>query len=70
MRRKSQKDEIHEFMRAGYEITPIEAIRHFGCFRLAARIAELRREGAPIADRWIPTLDGRGRYKGYRLDAS
>ncbi len=29
-------------------ITPLEALNRFGCFRLAARISELRQEGYQI----------------------
>ena len=29
-------------------ITPMEALRSYGCFRLSARILELRKRGEPI----------------------
>lgn len=29
-------------------ITPLEALEHYGCFRLAARIKELREDGHDI----------------------
>jgi hypothetical protein len=29
-------------------ITPLEALAHYGCFRLAARVADLRRAGHQI----------------------
>jgi hypothetical protein len=35
------------------EITPLDALRDFGCMRLAARIAELRREGHRIRQTMI-----------------
>ena len=44
----SQKARIWEYMRNGHAIDPITALNMFGCYRLAARICELRREGKPI----------------------
>lgn len=32
----------------GEELTPLDALRRFGCFRLAARIFDLRKEGYVI----------------------
>jgi len=48
----SQKTQILEHLKEHGSITPLEALRLFGCFRLAARIHELRRkEGWPIQER-------------------
>jgi len=44
----SQKAAIYEYLREGHSIDPLEALQRFGCFRLAARICELRREGKTI----------------------
>ena len=41
----SQKDKILRFLKRGHSISPYEAIAVFNCFRLAARINELRNEG-------------------------
>lgn len=38
----SQKTEILELLKSGKSITPMDAIRQFGCYRLAARISEIR----------------------------
>lgn len=38
----SQKTEILEYLKSGKSITPLEALSMFGCFRLAARISEIR----------------------------
>ena len=35
-------------LKAGYEITPMDALKGCGCFRLAARINDLRTEGHQI----------------------
>ena len=44
----SQKDKILRFLKCGHSISPYEAMEVFGCYRLAARINELRNEGYPI----------------------
>jgi hypothetical protein len=48
MNTKSQKVEIHNFLKSGKELTALDALRKFGCLRLAARIADLRDEGVRI----------------------
>ena len=40
----SQTTDILEALRRG-PLTPIEALRDFGCLRLAARVQELRQSG-------------------------
>lgn len=44
----SQSDAILEHLKAGNSITPVDALRDFGCFRLAARIDDLRQRGHDI----------------------
>lgn len=44
----SQKADIHGFLLTGNSLTPLDALRRFGCMRLAARVAELRDEGHKI----------------------
>lgn len=45
---KTQSERILDALQAGGKITPADALRRFGCFRLAARIADLRRAGHDI----------------------
>lgn len=45
---RSQKDRVLAALQAGRRISPLDALRLFGTFRLAARISELRQEGHPI----------------------
>lgn len=40
------------------QITPLEALRDYGCFRLAGRIYELRAKGHPIATTEVTTANG------------
>lgn len=39
---------IRQRLMAGGSITGLEALRDFGCYRLASRISDLRREGLEI----------------------
>ena len=45
---KSQSFKIHKFLLKARGITPLQALNKFGCFRLAARIHELRGMGINI----------------------
>lgn len=63
-RKKSQKQLILDYLLEGNEITPRDALNKFGCFRLGARIAELREEGY-----YIRTSIPKGeRYAVYTLE--
>lgn len=47
--KQSQAHQILEYLKQGNAITPLDALRLFGCFRLSARIADLRDCGHSIA---------------------
>ena len=61
----TQNQQIKTYLDKGKSITPIDALNKFGCFRLAARINELRKDGLNIATK-IVTKDGKS-YASYRL---
>ena len=61
----SQSQQILEHLESGETLTPAEALQSFGCFRLAARIADLRRDGHDIET--ILIRNGRAAYASYRL---
>ena len=44
----SQTTQIQKHLEKGKSLTPIQALNKFGCFRLAARIADLRNDGINI----------------------
>jgi len=44
----NQTDLIRTALLSGRELTPLDALNEFGCFRLAARIKDLRAEGLDI----------------------
>jgi hypothetical protein len=54
----TQKEAILTALQNGEKITPLEALRDFGCFRLAARIYDIEREGHKIK-REMVTVAGR-----------
>ena len=66
-RRPTQAGRILAYLRAGNRITAIEALERFQCFRLAARIHELRREGWAIEERTVETRSGK-RVAEYSLE--
>ena len=49
----SQNQQIKSYLEKGKKLTPIDALNKFGCFRLAARIADLRNEGMNIVTNTI-----------------
>jgi hypothetical protein len=61
----SQADEILQYLSQGHTITPLEALDKFGCFRLAARIHDLRKMDVPIVETDIH-LNGKS-FASYRL---
>jgi hypothetical protein len=60
----SQNALIKGWLLNGYSITQLEALNQFGCFRLAARIADLRDQGFKI-DTKIVTLENGKRIAMY-----
>jgi hypothetical protein len=65
-RRPTQAGKILVYLQAGNRITALEALQKFGCFRLAARIHELRNQGWQIAERMVET-SSRKRVAEYSL---
>jgi len=61
----TQTETILAHLQAGGSITPIDALREFGCFRLAARIKEIRAAGFDV-DMDLET-DGEKRWARYSL---
>ena len=55
----TQKERIRRFMNENGSITSLQAMREFGCMRLAARIKDLKNEGMKISRTMEP---GRNRY--------
>lgn len=58
---ESQNDAIAKYLEAGGRLTPMLALNLFGCFRLAARIGELRKVGMNIHTDYIRVTNKTGR---------
>ena len=59
--KKSHKSLILEHLQSGRTLTPLAALNLFGCFRLGARIWDLRKAGYKIDD------IGKKNYAEYKL---
>ena len=55
----SQKSDILAALKRGETLTAMDALTRFGCFRLAARICELRQDGWNIASDDLTLLKGK-----------
>jgi hypothetical protein len=64
----SQNEMILAALTKGDRLTPQDALRRFGCFRLAARVKDLKRAGHVIATEIIE-VDGGARVARYSLGA-
>ena len=62
----SQCADIRAHLEAGYSLTALEALERFKCFRLAARIADLRRDGMRIDSENVFDDNGKN-YARYSL---
>lgn len=62
----SQTADILAALRAGHALTPMDALDQFGCFRLAARIKEIRAEGHSILAEPVDLPNGK-RVARYRM---
>ena len=49
----SQEARILAYLKAGNSITPMVALQKFGCFRLSARVKDLRDSGHTISSRRV-----------------
>jgi hypothetical protein len=65
----SQNAAILRYLQAGYALTPREALDLFGCFRLGARIADLKAKGYAIKSELV-AVDGGKRVARYTLDTT
>lgn len=63
---KSQTERVLEYMINVGPITPLDALEKLGCFRLPARILDLKKRGYNIKDRWINHTNKSGEVKQYK----
>jgi hypothetical protein len=55
----SQNALIKGWLLNGYSITQLEALTQFGCFRLAARVADLRDKGLNVVTDMVTLENGK-----------
>ena len=53
-RTATQSERILAYLKQGNSITPLYALDAFGCFRLGARISDLKRQGHNIVSQLVP----------------
>lgn len=64
----SQCNQIAAYLKSGHTLTQLDALRLFGCMRLASRICDLRERGLNIKTEKIQTHTGKY-ITAYSLDA-
>jgi hypothetical protein len=67
----NQTDLVFQHLKREGTITPMEALRLYSCFRLAARIGEIRQDGHDIQTVMVErsTRSGKARVAEYRYQA-
>ena len=66
----TQCDKILDYMKKNGSITPLDALREFGCMRLAARINDITHDGIPIRSEMVSYKNHDGdtvKYARYSL---
>ncbi len=49
---ENQRKKILDYLQSGKSLTALDALQKFGCFRLSARIHELK-QSYPIQSEWV-----------------
>lgn len=62
MEKVTQARLIIEYLEEFGSITPLEAIRDIGCYRLSARISDIKNMGIPIKTEMVNVKNRRGKY--------
>ena len=57
--RESQAEAILQALQSGRKLTPIDALREFSCFRLGARVFDLKKQGHEIKTEIVRTPSGK-----------
>ena len=67
MRTESQVKLIRKHLESGKSITPLQALRQYGCLRLAARIADLKEQGMKIKTKMVYAASPAYKYASYSI---
>lgn len=63
----SQERKIMGYMFRGNRITPLDALNLYGCERLAARIADIKKRGIDVKSEFVTLPNGK-RVKSYWIE--
>jgi len=55
----TQTEQIFKHLSEGKRLTALEALDRFGCFRLGARVYDLKKQGYDVKRRMVETVSGR-----------
>lgn len=55
----SQDARILEYLKEGHSLTPLDALKRFNCFRLGARMYDLKREGWKVCSEIVRGENGK-----------
>lgn len=61
MSKQTQVQLVLDYIDEFGSITPLEAMRDIGCYRLSARIADIKKLGYPVKTELVPVLNRRGK---------
>lgn len=64
--KESQTDQILKALKKGRKLTPLDALSEFGCFRLGARIFDLKERGYNIVTNTVKSSNGKS-FASYEL---
>lgn len=64
---QTQNQRIKEYLENGHKLTPLEALNLFGCFRLASRISDLKKQGMNIKTEMVTDANTGKQYASYSL---
>lgn len=71
MSKTTQAEMVLDYIKEFGSITPLEAIIDIGCYRLAARVSDLRKKGYPIKTKMVSVQNrygGKSNVARYSLD--
>lgn len=64
---KTQNEKIKEYLENGHKLTALEALNLFGCFRLASRVSDLKKQGVNVETEMVTDNFTGKRYAVYFL---
>jgi hypothetical protein len=65
----TQNEAILNYLKQGYSLTGLGALRLFGTMKISTRISELKREGYEIKDCYVFDPNSKKKYKKYWMEA-